>query len=71
MSDPIVDAPNPAPETKPKSNRIYSSALMIRIRPDQSQRLHELAAEAGMNVSTYIRVKLKLEKAKGVRPPPL
>lgn len=64
MSEPIATATTtpPAPELKPKANRAYSSAIMIRIRPEQNERLHQLAAEAGMSLSTYIRVKLKLEK---------
>lgn len=65
MSEPIATATTtpPAPEPKPKTARAYSSALMIRMTPAQNELLHKLAADASMNVSTYVRVKLKLQKA--------
>lgn len=64
MSEPIATATTtpPAPEPKPKTARAYSSALMIRMTPAQNELLHKLAADANMNVSTYVRVKLKLQK---------
>lgn len=59
-----MDQPTPTPEEPVKKpNRAYSSALMIRMTPAQNELLHKLAADASMNVSTYVRVKLKLQKA--------
>jgi len=69
MSEPTATAiPAPKRATTLKrpnrsvGGRAYTKAIMIRILPEQNDYLHEQAAAAGMTVSTWIRVKLKLEK---------
>ena len=75
MSDPNATAmPSSRRAHTPRRSvggRAYSKAIMIRILPEQSDYLHEQAAAAGMTVSTWIRVKLKLEKPQRVWKKPL